>query len=207
MFERLSRELGDTDGRKKRDFIFISEICCEFLPCLLSLAEHLILVSCDASGSVKSFSPTELEHNTSFFFFTLTAGGNSPSANDMQHFWQAGRAGTRRASRLTDVDNSILGASECRALKEVGLGMCIMSAVFLLAVTIHLTETLRSIPQWAERVAAAKMLDASASRRDAADHLKGETARLDCGCIILACDFPFFLFGFGSFWVDMNEMP
>lgn len=74
------------------------------------------------------------------------------------------RISMRRQARtrlLLDVDSFHSGSE--RALQKSALGMCIMSAVFLsLAVTIHLTETSRSMSsRWRGSSFGGKMLDAS----------------------------------------------
>jgi hypothetical protein len=107
MFERLSRELGDTDGGKKGTPYSV-DICCEFLLfCCCPFAEHLILfLRCERKR--KSFPPTKLEPHNTFFFFLLWEAllvcKHLPAEDS--------HATTGEECLLLDVDSFILGASE-----------------------------------------------------------------------------------------------
>ena len=98
---------------------------------------------------------------------------------------------------MLDVDSSIVRAS---AHSRSALGDVHNVCCLLLAVTIDLTETLRSISRWL-RSPGSKMLDASLHTAVISLGHR-ETARPDCGVSYLLV----FSFTLVVVWVDMNEM-
>ena len=164
----------------KKDLIF--DICCEFL-LLLSFAEHLILF---LRRERKSFYPPSW--TTQHFSLLLLREG---PARLRLHAGVRSVCGQARNRLLLDVDSSIMRAS---AHYRSALGDVHNVCCLLLAVTIHLTETLRSIPRWLEGTGS-KMLDASLH---AAVTSLAHLGDCEAGmwCIILACfSFTLVLFG------------
>ena len=120
----------------KKDLIF--DICCEFL-LLLSFAEHLILF---LRRERKSFYPPSW--TTQHFSLLLLREG---PARLRLHAGVRSVCGQARNRLLLDVDSSIMRAS---AHSRSALGDVHNVCCLLLAVTIHLTETSRSMPRWLE---------------------------------------------------------
>lgn len=140
---------------------------------MLSFAEHLILF---LRRERKSFYPPSwtIQH------FSLLLLREGPARLRL-HAGVRSVCGHARTRLLLDVDSSIMRAS---AHSRSALGDVHNVCCLLLAITIHLTETSRSMPRWLESTGGT-MLDASARCRDVFQSLGDCEAGL--WCIILAC--------------------